>query len=223
MVTIGATSSCVCRPSLLQPILVYGSQPLRPPLRLRSGGFGQMNSWGCARQVAQNASCQSGAHPASVKAGAGAKAFRAILVFVLPAHAQAILTGNNAAQLAALHAPSVNAGTLVALAYHESRLHPSCILCVTRTTGRSGAWTSCSSCHPPLGITPRSPSISRAASSCRSSGASWPGTAGQKGPARRTPLSTPNRKRRPKPRRTCSLRTDAPRAAVASLARWDAP
>ncbi len=223
MATIGATSSCVCRPSLLQPILVYGSQPLRPPLRLRSSGFGQMNSWGCARQVAQNASCQSGAHPASVKANAGAKAFHAILVFVLPAHAQATLTGNSAAQLAALHAPSRNAGTLVALVYHGSRLHPPCILCVTRTTGRSRAWTSCLSCYPPLGILPRSPSFSRAASSCRSSGASWPGTAEQREPARRTLLNTLNRKRWPKPRRTCSPRTDAPRAAVASLARRDAP
>ena len=83
-----------------------------------------MDTWGCARQVRQNASCQPGAHPASVKAGVAARAVLSTLVFALPAQAQAPLTVNVAAQLAALHAPSVNAGTLIAFAYNESRLHP---------------------------------------------------------------------------------------------------
>lgn len=45
-------------------------------------------------------------------------------VLTCSAHAQAPLTVGAAAQLAAQNAPTVNPGTLVAFAYHESRLHP---------------------------------------------------------------------------------------------------
>ncbi len=48
----------------------------------------------------------------------------ALSALACSAHAQAPLTVSAAAQLAAQNAPTVNPGTLVTFAYHESQLHP---------------------------------------------------------------------------------------------------
>lgn len=90
----------------------------------------------------------------------------------------------------------------------------SCVLGGTRTTGHSGAWTSCSSCPPLLLTTPRSPSIGRAVLSCRSSGACCSRI------AEHQPLATQKQNLRPRPRRTCSQRTNRPEDAVAALPGW---
>lgn len=66
---------------------------------------------------------------------AAGMALVAVSLLTTPAYPQIRLGINKAAQLAAQHAPTVDPGTLVALAYNEIRLHPWAVN--TTTTGRS--------------------------------------------------------------------------------------